>query len=176
MYTHEYTYVFFPLETCQNLVQSRGERINSPRTEWINRARLRRFLHLSPVSLFDSPSLLMSAYYPSICQIRKKSTVETLPINRRINPAFNIINYPPRMYTRGPGHRGVLLRVYAPRERSWREEGTRGWKREREGRRKAKRGWNSGLWIRSTYLGVDPAWARRRWRKQIKLRNEPRDR
>lgn len=46
------------------------------------------------------------------------------------------------MYTRGPGHRGVLLRVYAPRERTWREEGTRGRleKREREregGRRNA---------------------------------------
>lgn len=45
------------------------------------------------------------------------------------------------MYTRGPGHRGVLLRVYAP-EKGVGEKMGRGREeeREREGRRKVKRG------------------------------------
>lgn len=83
------------------------------------------------------------------------------------------------MYTRGPGHRGVLLRVYAP------EKGV-GEKRGREGERERERGKEEGetrlkqrIMNTLDVLGVDPAWARRRWserRKQIKLRNEARDR
>lgn len=43
------------------------------------------------------------------------------------------------MYTRGPGHRGVLLRVYAPEKGVGEKRGREG-EREREGRRKVKRG------------------------------------